>query len=168
MHPAQELWWKQALSDFSLYTRLRKLGVEQCHLLHYLQMTTEKLGKAYFWRTKKTPPKVHTGFVRYLKALLVRNPRELSHIAKLFGFGRPEDLDRWVTSIHALAYQLQNIAPAEASDGPNPEYPWPHANPVHCPAGYLFPLWTQLADTGEGRKLLEFIGTALRCFPDYA
>jgi hypothetical protein len=168
MHVIQELWWKQAKSDYDLFIRLRRMGVEQCHLLHYLQMTTEKLSKAYFWRTKKTPPKIHTGFVRFLKALLVRNPREISHIAKLFGFTRPDDMDRWVSRIHTLAYQLQNTAPAEAGDGPNPEYPWPHDSPKHCPAGYEFPLWRQLADTGEGRKLMDFIGTAVRFFPEYA
>lgn len=89
-------------------------------------MSTEKLSKAYLWRSGKEPPKVHTGFVRFLRALLTRSDPELERIAKIFGFGRAENLDNWVASILPLAYQVQNSAPPEANDGPNPEYPWPH------------------------------------------
>ena len=47
MNDAQELWWRQARSDHALFVRLRRIGAEECHLLHYLQMATEKLSKAY-------------------------------------------------------------------------------------------------------------------------
>ena len=101
----------------------------ECHLLHYLQMATEKLSKAYLWRTGKPPPRSHTGFIRFLKTLLDRKSSELRSIAPTLGFRRSEDLRRWVGTVQPLAYAIQNIAPAEARDGPNPEYPWPHALP---------------------------------------
>ena len=167
MNDAQELWWRQARSDHALFVQLRGAGVHECHLLHYLQMATEKLSKAYLWRSGNAPPKSHTGFVRFLRALLDRRA-ELDRIANVFGFRRRDDLDNWVRSVQALAYSLQNIAPAEAGDGPNPEYPWPHEIPAHCPVGHTFALWNQLTNTGQGRKLMEFVEHAIARFESYA
>jgi hypothetical protein len=73
-------------------------------------MATEKLSKAYLWRSGHAPPKVHIGFVRFLKALLDRRDG-LGQIARVLGFGRREDLENWVRSVQSLAYSLQNIAP---------------------------------------------------------
>jgi hypothetical protein len=130
-------------------------------------MASEKIAKAYFWRTGHPPPKSHTGFKSFLKALLVRSPRELNGIARLFRFTRVKDFERWVTQVLGLARDLENLAPSESNDGPNPEYPWPHAAPVHYPAGHTFRLWVVLANSGRGRKLLEFIDAAVERFPDY-
>ena len=47
MNPAQTLWWTQAKSDYAIFDQLRRLGTHECHLLHYLQMSTEKVAKAY-------------------------------------------------------------------------------------------------------------------------
>ena len=110
-------------------------------------MATEKLSKAYLWRSGHAPPKSHAGFVRYLKALLDRR-HDLDRIAESLGFRRAEDLDRWVRGVQILAYAVQNIAPAEAGDGPNPEYPWPHESPKKCPAEHSFTLWDRLSGTG--------------------
>ncbi len=163
----QSLWWRQAQSDHDVFVHLRRTGAGECHRLHYLQMATEKLSKAYLWRSGHAPPKSHTGLVRFLRALLDRRG-ELDRIAIIFEFGPSVDLDRWVRNVRTLAYELQNIAPAEAGDGPNPEYPWPHQAPVHCPADHEFNLWRQLEDTGQGRKLLLFIGHAIERFDRYA
>lgn len=168
MNDAQRIWWRQAQSDHAIFAQLRRAGAHECHLLHYLQMSTEKLSKAYLWRSGHTPPKSHTGFVRFLKALLDRPAKELAWIAKAFGFARPADLDHWVASVQMLAYSLQNIAPAEAGNGPNPEYPWPHEAPAHCPAEHTFELWKELRYTGQGRKLMEFISHATSRFDQYA
>jgi hypothetical protein len=51
MNPSQELWWRQAESDHRLYVRLRGEKYETYHIPHYLQMATEKLSKAYLWRS---------------------------------------------------------------------------------------------------------------------
>ena len=66
----------------------------------------------------------------------------------------------------ALVETLQNIAPAEAGNGPNPEYPWPHEEPAHCPVDHTFALWNQL-NTGQGRGLMQFIERAIVNFEQY-
>lgn len=163
----QTLWWKQARSDFDLFIVLRRRGASECHLLHYLQMATEKLSKAYLWRSGNPPPRVHTGFVRFIKALLSRRG-ELDRIAFVLGFNDQAGLVRWAGAVQPLAYSLQNIAPAEAMDGPNPEYPWPHYAPTACPVDHTFTLWNQLANTGQGRKLIDFIARATARFEQIA
>ena len=55
MNDAQELWLRQARSDHALFLQLRRTGADECHLLHYLQMATEKLSKAYLWRSGHAP-----------------------------------------------------------------------------------------------------------------
>jgi hypothetical protein len=168
MNTAQGLWWRQAQSDLDVFRQMRRFGAHPCHLLHYLQMATEKLSKAYFWRSGKPPRRSHIGFVRFLKALLDRPGADLRRVANVFGFDRADALDGWVTAIQPLAYELQNLAPAEAGTGPNPEYPWPHDTPRYFPAGFTFPLWASLQDTGRGRKLLIVVQRAITAFDAYA
>ena len=131
-------------------------------------MATEKLSKAYFWRSAKAPPKTHTGFFRFLKALLGRPAGELKLISKALGFDRTKDMEQWVANVQQLAYALQNIAPAEAGNGPNPEYPWPHEAPMNCPASHKFALWAQLLNSGQGRNLMQIIERAITRFEAYA
>ena len=165
MNKEQSLWWCQAKSDYTVYLHLRKSGIHECHLLHYLQMASEKIGKAYFWRTGKIPPKNHSGFYEFLKALLDRRPsEELERIARCLGYARTSDLEQWIKQILNLARDLENMAPAKARNSANPEYPWPHDSPLYCPAEYNFPLWKQLNDTGRGRKLINFIDRCIQQF----
>jgi hypothetical protein len=100
--------------------------------------------------------------------LLDRKKSELRSIAPRFGFGRPEDFERWVSNVQPLAYAIQNMAPAEAQDGPNPEYPWPHNSPVYAPVTHAFDLWLQLANSGQGRKLIKVVERAIGHFESYA
>ncbi len=166
MNGAQTLWWRQARSDFDLFATLRRGGARQCHLLHYLQMATEKLSKAYLWRSGNPPPKAHTGFVRFVRAIVDRD--DLRRVAPLLGFDNPAGLEGWARRVLPLAYLLQNIAPAEAGNGPNPENPWPHHAPTACPADHEFELWRELIDTGKGRQMMEFIGHAISRFDEIA
>ena len=50
MNPYQRVWWQQVQSDYSVLLLLRREGAAPCRQLHYLQMVTEKLAKAYLWR----------------------------------------------------------------------------------------------------------------------
>jgi len=168
MNQSQKLWWEQAKSDHAAFVCLRHAGVHECHMLHYLQMATEKLSKAYLWRSGTPPPRSHVGFMRFLRALLGRRRTDLRRIAKVFEFARPKDMDAWVGQIGSLAYMLQNLAPTEANNGPNPEYPWPHEMPEHCPALHSFELWSRLRDHVHGRNLLRFIERAIERFDQYA
>ena len=168
MNPYQKLWWQQTRCDHQVLQLMRREGIEPCQQLHYLQMVTEKLGKAYFWRSGNPPRKSHASFVRFLQALDNRRGADRSRIAKLFDFGRPEDFENWIPTITPLAYDLERLAPALAGDnGPNAEYPWPRTAPTEAPARYTFAVWAQLT-TGRGRQLLGVIDTAVAEFPRYA
>ena len=169
MNSYQQVWWKQTRADHAVLILLRRERVAPCHQLHYLQMVTEKLGKAYFWRAGRKPPTSHAFFVRFLQALDDRPAPESSRIAKLLGFARSHDLENWLRTITPLAYDLERLAPDLAGqNGPNPEYPWPHAAPVNAPVSYPFGVWTQLTETSRGRQLLKVIDAAVLEFPRYA
>ncbi len=52
MTEPQRLFLVQARSDYDVFRLLReqpRARVPECHPLHYLQMSTEKLGKAWDW-----------------------------------------------------------------------------------------------------------------------
>jgi hypothetical protein len=168
MNRYQQVWWEQTRADHALLQALRKRGDAPCHQLHYLQMVTEKLGKAYFWRVGHPPRSTHASFVRFLQALNNRPRVEANRIARLLGFGRLQDLGRWIPTITPLAYDLERLAPSLAGfDSPNPEYPWPHGAPLHSPISYQFTIWTELNKTGRGHQLLKVIDAAVLQFPQY-
>ncbi len=169
MNRYQQVWWEQTCADHAVLNLLRRQGVMPCHQLHYLQMVTEKLGKAYFWRTGRPPRTTHASFVRFLQALDNRPARDADRIAGLLGFGRSQDLEAWIPTITPLAYDLERLAPNLAGfNSPNPEYPWPHAAPVNAPVSYPFKVWSDLTDTGRGHQLIRVIDAAVFQFPQYA
>ena len=166
MNSRQKLWWQQAKSDHDVFELVRREGMPECHSLHYLQMATEKVAKAYFWRSGNPPPKSHAGFVQFLRFLgHRRNDRE--RIAKLFSFNRFEDFQNWIRAVLPIAYELERLTPDLANDGPNPEYPWPHAHPEHAPQSHKFAVWTSLRN-GQGRDLMRIIHIAVVRFQEYA
>ncbi len=168
MNVCQRLWWEQAQADHSVLRMLRKNGFDACHQLHYLQMVTEKLGKAYFWRTGHSPPMSHAAFVRFLQALDNRGEPDRTRIANLLGFGRSRDFRNWIPTISPLAYDLERLAPALAGpNGPNAEYPWPWIQPTNTPVSYQFRAWRDLTQTSRGRVLLTVIDAAVTGFPQY-
>jgi hypothetical protein len=168
MNRYQQVWWEQTCADHNVLQLLRRKGAAPCHQLHYLQMVTEKLGKAYFWRTGRPPPTSHASLVRFLQALDDRAAPDADRIAALLGFGRSQDLQNWIPTITPLAYDLQRLAPKLAGyNGPNPEYPWPHAAPVYAPVSFQFKVWTDLSEASRGRQLLRVIDAAVTRFPEY-
>ena len=167
MNSCQEVWWQQATSDHEAFVLLRGQGIAQCHSLHYLQMVTEKTAKAYFWRSGMPPPRNHSGFVQFLRFLGQTRPNDRERIATLFTFRRFSDFQNWLRATLPIAYELERLAPALANNGPNPEYPWPHAQPQYAPANHEFAIWSSLA-SGQGRDLMRIIRIAVNRFPEYA
>jgi hypothetical protein len=168
MNSYQQVWWEQTRADHSVLLLFRQRGIAACHQLHYLQMVTEKLGKAYFWRTGRPPRATHASFVRFLQALDDRPSPDSNRIAELLGFGRPQDMQNWIPTITPLAYDLERLAPDLAGyNSPNPEYPWPHVAPTYAPVSYEFRLWTELTETGRGRQLMRVVDAAVLGFPEY-
>jgi len=166
MNEYQKLWWQQAQSDHATFLIIRRQGV-QCHTLHSLQMVTEKIAKAYFWRSGSPPPRSHAGFVQFLRFLGQTRQKNQDRIANLFTFTRFTDFQNWIRTVLPLAYELERLAPALANNGPNPEYPWPHAHPQFAPVNYNFDAWTSLT-SGQGRDLMRIIQIAVNRFPEYA
>jgi len=167
MNSYQQLWWEQAKSDHAIFSLLRGSGVAECHILHYLQMCTEKLAKAYFWREEKPPARTHVGFVQFMRFLGAVQKPDRERVADLFSFTRFDDFQTRIKSVLELAYDLERITPDLANDGPNPEYPWPHDLPKLAPVNYTFPVWKELS-SGRGRELMRLIQTAVVRFPEYA
>lgn len=124
MTPAQRLYLTQARSDLWMFRRFRaEPQVAPCHLLHYLQMATELLGKAS--RARHGPVRMsHAAFVTLLKE--VQHNREAQQVC---GFSERQNAS-WEQAIRKcilIAQRIERLAPALCGDGPNPEYPWPHA-----------------------------------------
>lgn len=167
MNSFQQVWWEQAKSDHDTFVVIRGLGVAQCHSLHYLQMATEKIAKAYFWRSGSPPPRSHAGFAQFLRFLGQTRSSEKQRVARLFTFNRFTDFQKWIRAVLPMAYDLEHLAPALADNGPNPEYPWPHKLPRFSPANHDFPIWPLLL-SGQGRDLMRVLDIAVNQFPEYA
>jgi hypothetical protein len=161
MNERQEAFFAQARSDYEIFLFLD--GQAACHRLHYLQMCTEKLGKAYFLQMA-TPPNLgsHAALVKFLQTIV----KDAAVRASL-GFRRRTQWERKVKAALDVAYKLQQLAPALAGDGPNPEYPWPRDQPNHAPVNYDFPLWKELRNTARGREFLKLLRDLLNKFPDW-
>jgi hypothetical protein len=166
MNNSQELWWRQARSDLITLKLLRRHGADACHQLHYLQMVTEKLSKACFWRAGTPPPRSHSGFAQFLRRLGGVPMSKRKQLIEIFGFGRFKDFQNWIRAILPLAYSLERLAPALARDGPNPEYPWPQDQPQHAPAIFGFPIMRDLS-ASRGRQLIQIVEVAVSKFPSY-
>lgn len=156
MNEYQRLFFIQARSDFAVFELLQKLqrqgNLPACHALHYLQMATELLGKAYAWR-HGPQPKTHYAFVPFLLGLSTNRDAQ-----KRLGFrGHNANWEQLIRKSSALAEQIQKLAPTLAQNGPNPEYPWPPAAPAHVPAEHRFELWDDLETTAAGRQFLSLI-----------
>ncbi len=167
MNVAQELWWKQSVSDYAVFETMRSNGVHPCHALHYLQMATEKIAKASFWSRNTAPALSHVGFVSFLRRLNSIRREKRSHIAALFGFPSFASFEAWLPTATSIGREIEKVSPAVMPDGPNSEYPWPHENPTQYPAGYWFPIWDEL-QLSQGRRMMRFIDRAINGFPQYA
>ena len=126
-----------------------------------------KIAKAYFWRSGSPPPQKHAGFVQFLRFLGQIRRSDQARIANLFTFKTYEGFQNWLRAVLPIAYDLERLAPALANDGPNSEYPWPHANPEFAPANHSFAVWMSLT-SGQGRDLMRILRIAVTRFPEYA
>jgi hypothetical protein len=159
------MWWEvflmQAKSDWQVYEHLDKTALPQCHALHYLQMATEKLAKAYLLAGPTDIGKVrstHRALTRFLQ-LAYRSTglqEEMGMTVK--------QLREYIKQLLPLAYELESLAPSLAGDGPNPEYPWEAPEGTFSvPANYEFRITKELLEP-HGYKLIKLLRTALRKF----
>jgi hypothetical protein len=149
MNEQQRLYLVQARSDWRLFKLLKDEPV--CHRLHYFQMCTEKLGKAYCWRRQGAENLGHAVFVKFVRAMSTDRK-----VSKALGFDSLPAFGQWIKHVSDLAYQLERLAPALAYEGPNPEYPWPRTKPQHAPIEYEFQVWKDF-QTRNGNDLSRMI-----------
>ena len=145
----QRLFCVQARTDFVVFSLLRdQAELPACHALHYLQMATELLGKAHAW---KHGPCVstHRAFVGFLRSLSTNRKAQ-----KQLGYeGQNESWRHLIRKSVPLAERTEDLAPALALDGPNPEYPWPRNAPKVAPAEHVFEIWHELRKTAAGTSV---------------
>ncbi len=144
----------QARSDFEMLVFLRRHQQPFCHQLHFLQMATEKLGKGFATAPGGSqPPKVHRAFVGFLRS--VRGNLQLRRACNC-GAGQ---LDAYIAALLPLARLIEDLAPSNASDGPNPEYPWREQKRIVAPADYDFK-----SLQFDERRMVNMLKFLERCF----
>ena len=160
----------QALSDFSIFKRLDQIrDIPVCHKLHYLQMTTEKLSKAFSSpiHSLDPPRKTHKGFSEFLKS--AKSSRRLFAQS---GFINQKQYEAYVESIRPIALMAEELAPDICPPEMNPEYPWavPTQTPggkrlpgdeVIAPAEHLFPAF-DFKRNPRFPKFFEFLGSCMK------
>jgi HEPN domain-containing protein len=156
-----EVFLTQAKSDWQVFEHLEDTDFPKCHALHYLQMATEKLAKAYLLIGQTDIDVVrssHQALTRYLQALS-RNKR----LSTALGM-TTKQLRTHVKRLLPLAFEIEKLAPALAKDGSNPEYPWEAPKGMfHVPAAHQFPVSKVLLEP-RGHHLIRVIRTALEKF----
>ena len=151
---------RQGRSDWNLYLELQgRDDVPPCHSLHFLQMATEKLAKAYRFRDTSTDIAAlltsHVGFPRFLNAFLM-SPQLREEYE-----GRHSQLERLRKDFAPLARAIEPLAPAVDRDvvPENSEYPWERGDDVIAPVDHRFSA-LELLRHPRGRMLLKFIRRA--------
>ncbi len=150
----QMAFLKQARADWSAYQKTLHPSWPVCHRLHFLQMATEKLGKALLVGGKMSFERITGSHAAFVKFLRVASNNYNLH-AKL-GMNRSQ-LNVYFAQFLPIAHEIETLAPALAQDGPNPEYPWlDKKGQVYVPVDYSFPL-IRLLQSPQGLHLVKYI-----------
>lgn len=134
-HDWARAYAKQALSDLAVRDLLANSPhVEKCHRLHFLQMSAEKICKAYLVATGNEVRKSHA----YVQRVLPIIAREF------YSKNGEGNVRQWrIAKIKALAKEIEVLAPAcDAGDvrEDNSEYPWADGHgKIKVPCEYNFP-----------------------------
>lgn len=158
---------KQALSDWGIYQLLshQEPPVDACHWLHYLQMATEKAGKAYQMRAAKEPEKYAKSHIAFEKGLstFLNGPGK-DQLAQVKGQARVNQLQKY----RGLAKAVENLAPANDRENTpeNAEYPWKRRDSngnesLETPCEHLFDIESTLQKAPDFLKILaQFVNRA--------
>lgn len=167
--PTREEWatayHRQATSDWRLFTELvGRSDVPACHALHFLQMATEKLAKAYRFRDSKTAEQglltKHVGFQKFLNSFLV-SPQMRDEFA-----GNHAQLVAIRIGMAPIAQAIERLAPAVAREGSpgNAEYPWELSGSAIAPVDHDFHEIHLL----RGPKGRAFLNVVSRAFAEFS
>jgi len=160
----QMAFLKQAKSEWEAYQKTRQAQWPACHQFLFLQMASEKLGKAVLiagHSNLETISQSHAAFVMFMR--IASNNRKLRRV---LGIKKSQQRAQFKTLL-PLAYEIELLAPSLAQKGPNPEYPWKEiAGNILAPVEYSFPSVKRLLQTPQGVQLLKYVEFFLDRFED--
>jgi len=152
---------KQARADWETYQRIDDPTWPTCHRLHFLQMASEKLGKALLAGGDMPLERIthtHAAFVKF-----IRIARKNHNLQKELGMNYSQ-ITAHFNRLLPIAHEIEMLAPTLAHDGPNPEYPWfDNSGHILVPIDYSFPLMKRL-HFPPGTQLLKYIGNFITDF----
>ena len=126
----ERAWFLQARSDFDAALLLEEHGADTCQIIMHLQMTGEKLIKAYVRRTGPIPynHQVVQNYFIHLSRVVVGSPklrRALMGRATTRG-----EVNAVLRSLERTLRSLESFNPSAAGrNAPNCEYPWEAQDP---------------------------------------
>jgi len=127
----------QAKDDYEMFVHLNKLPAAKCQQLHYLQMATEKLAKAFLCGPGNMPPEIsHIALTKFLRVIKGR-----PEIRKNLGYAKNHVVfAAYIDSLLPIAGQIENLAPEGGKlDKINPEYPWKlHTGVIMAPVDFEY------------------------------
>jgi hypothetical protein len=149
---------RQASADFETWETLQAIdSVPECHRLLFLQMSCEKLTKAYLCGVGSDPGDIQKSHAYVAKNLpiIIRRQVELSN---------PKSADWLRTYSRHLAQEIEMLAPAVRRGGQRPdncEYPWEdEGGRLHVPLDWSYTPSTLLL-APAGRTFLKLIREAI-------
>jgi hypothetical protein len=162
-----EAFLVQAQSDFAVFELLldqEREKVPECHPLHLLQMSAEKLAKAFLIARQQQYPKSHAAFSSIMQLL------RRGDIARRLGWSSFRSYREFIRRTHPLLTRIERLHPS-LSTGPNVEYPWLSRDgtgvPVWvAPARHPFGLAALLRRPGEGQAFVSFLRLLLERFSE--
>lgn len=138
-------------------------GLDPCHRLHYLQMSTEKLSKALLLSSRAMQLEdlraSHKVFVKFLRVAGLNQ-----NVQRALGVRTLSDLHARLRGLTPLAAEIERRSPQVAGNGPNSEYPWGESlNDVVTPADFNFPVLEKLSSP-KGERLMKLVERLLEEF----
>jgi hypothetical protein len=153
---------QQGRSDWVIFREFNgRSDVPRAQALHYLQMATEKLAKAYRLRDAKTDldQMNHVGFLAFFN-MYMRSPQMREEYKGKTAQWRivQRECERFARNVELLAPAVDRQVHPD-----NTEYPWEAGGAVIVPILYTFPNLSFLQQP-QGRNFLNLIERAFRDF----
>ena len=150
----KEAFFKQAENDFAIFLEFNNSNKPICQQLHYLQMASEKLSKAFLCSHKNLPPKTtHAALTKFLT--VSKGRPELRN--KLGYKDNYKSFVSYIDSLLTFANKIEQLAPeGDNLNKPNPEYPWIQNGYVICPLNFDYQnIWSDPIKIAEFTALIH-------------
>lgn len=160
----REAYLQQEKSDFAFFQKLNMSNAAKCHQLHFLQMSSEKLAKAYLCSPQENEPyrATHHVLVSFLRTLKLRRD-----ISRLLGYDtKNPHFINYINNLLSVAEKVQNLAPVGSDFSKvNAEYPWRSArNGLTVPCQFDYDEF-YIDDKLNFQRFLDLIAKLLEIAP---